>query len=196
MPAEEPTIDQPSRRAFLRTAGAGVAGGSAVLLTACGTTAKSKPKLLSGSRTARHADIALLNGLLELERTAIVAYTAGSALLSGRARAAATQFLGQELSHAGKLISVIRGAGGRPGPPPPSSDRGTPDSEDAVIDTLRTVEAALMNGYLDAIPKLSHGWLRSIAAGIFANEAEHVSVLRILQGQPPVPFAFVTASGP
>ena len=167
-----------------------------MLLTACGTSARSKPKLLSGSSTARHTDIALLNGLLVLERTAIVAYTAAGALLSGHARAAATQFLGQELSHAGKLITVIRGAGGKPGPPPSTSDHGTPDSEAEVIDTLRAVEAALLSGYLDAIPKLSHGWLRSIAAGIFANEAEHVSVLRILQGQPPVPFAFVTASGP
>jgi hypothetical protein len=55
-------------------------------------------------------------------------------------------------------------------------------------------ESTLIDAYLGAIPKLKPGWLRAVAAGILANQGQHVSVLKLLQGRRPVPSAFVTAS--
>ena len=191
---DEHLPDLRSRRAFLRTAGVGLAGGSSVLLTACGA---SKPKkLIAGSAPVqvRLTDISILNGVLDLEHTAIAAYTAGIPLLTGRARAAATRFLGQELSHAVKLAGTIKGAGGKANPPRASYDLGTPGDEAAVLDVLNSTESLLVDAYLSAIPKLMPGWLRAVAAGILANEGQHIAVLQGVRGRTPVPSAFVTAA--
>jgi bacterioferritin (cytochrome b1) len=142
----------------------------------------------------RRADIAIMNRALDLEHYAIAAYTAGIPLLTGRSRAAATRFLGQELSHASKLHDTIKGAGGKPNAPRASYDLGSPGSEADVLEMLRRTEASLVAAYLAAVPELMPGWLRAVAAGILANEAQHISVLRAAQGQRAVPSAFVTAS--
>jgi hypothetical protein len=186
----------PSRRAFLRVTGAGLAGGAGALLTGCGGRSKPKPKLVAGSVpvAVRRADVAIMNRALDLEHYAIAAYTAGIPLLSGRARAAATRFLGQELSHASKLHDTIKGAGGKPNSPRASYDLGSPGSEADVLEMLRRTEASMIAAYLAAVPELMPGWLRAVAAGILANEAQHISVLRAAQGRRAVPSAFVTAS--
>jgi hypothetical protein len=183
-----------SRRAFLR-AGVGLAAGSSVLVSACGGSTKAKQKLIAASDppAVRHDDISILNGVLDLEHAAVLAYTAGTPLLSGHGGAAAAQFLGQELSHVAKLESTIRGAGGKPHPPPAHPLR-SPGSPAEVLGVLKAAEAALVDAYLAAIPRLMPGWLRAVAAGILANQAQHISVLDALQGRRPVPHAFVTAS--
>ncbi|HWF34341.1 MAG TPA: ferritin-like domain-containing protein [Solirubrobacteraceae bacterium] len=195
MPSDELLSADASRRVFLRTAGVGMAGASAFVLSACGSS-RPKTKLVAGSDplAVRQADIEILNSVLDLEYTAIAAYTAGIPLLTGHARAAAAQFLGHELSHAMKLASTIRGAGGKPNRQPSTYALTNPRDAAQVLDTLGTTESSLIDGYLTAIPKLVPGWLRAVAAGILANEGQHVSVLRLLQAQPPVPSAFVTAS--
>jgi len=196
MAFDELPPDDRSRRAFLRNAGIGLAGGSSLLISACGGSGKAKPKLIAGSDPAavRHADISIMNGVLDLEYTAIGAYIAGIPLLSGHARAAAAQFLGHELSHASKLQSTIKGAGGKPHPQPASYGLTSPKNAAQVLDMLNTAESSLVEAYLTAIPKLMPGWLRAVAAGILANEGQHISVLKALQGRRPVPSAFVTAS--
>jgi hypothetical protein len=196
MALDEHLPDGPSRRALLRTAGAGIAAGSSLLLAGCGGAAKPRRKLVAGSDpvAVRDEDIAVLNEVLDLENEAIASYEAGIQLLSGHARAAAAQFLGQELAHATKLESTIRAAGAKPHPPRSSYPLGNPSDEAAVLRQLSTTEASLVNAYLLAIPKLTPGWLRAVAAGILANESQHVSVLRMLRGRPPVPGAFVTAA--
>lgn len=167
-----------------------------MLLAACGSSHKLAHELVAGSEpvAVRQGDAAVMNGLLGLEYTAIAAYEAGIPLLTGHAREAAARFLSQELAHAAKLEATVRGAGARPSSPPASYSLGSPSSEADVLDVLRGVESAAVNGYLVAIPRLAPGWLRSVAAGILANEAQHISMLRMLQGQPSVPSAFVTAS--
>lgn len=191
MPFDESLPDPRSRRAFLRTAGVGLAGGSSLLVTACG--ASTPKKLVAGSDpvAVRDADISILNGVLDLEHRAIAAYTAGIPLLSGRARAAATRFLGQELSHAMKLQGTIKGAGGKANPPRASYDLGSPQGEAQVLELLNATESLLVKGYLGAIPRLVPGWLRGAAAEILANEGQHISVLRGFQGRTPVPSAFL-----
>jgi hypothetical protein len=70
---------------------------------------------------------------------------------------------------------------------------GSPGSAGDVLGLLHMIERASIAGYLDAIPRLSPGIVRSTVASILANEAEHVSVLRVSLGSPAVPSAFVTA---
>jgi hypothetical protein len=187
----EPT---PSRRAFLRTAGFGVAGGSGVLLSACGSEAAKKRVAGTEPLEVREADISTMNGVLDLEHTAIAAYTAAIPLLSARPRLAATTFLRQELDHADKLQATITAAGGKANPPRASYDLGNPRGEDQVLELLSSTESTLIGAYLDAIPRLMPGSLRAIAAGILANEGQHLSVLRGAQGKAPVPRAFVSTN--
>ena len=185
-----------SRRAFLRVTGAGLAVGSGALVAGCGGGSKPKRKLVAGSApvAVRRTDIAIMNRALDLEHYAIAAYTAGIPLLTGHARAAATRFLGQELSHASKLHDTIKGAGGKPSAPQASYHLGTPGSEADVLEMLRRTEESLLTAYFVAVRELMPGWLRAVAAGILANEAQHISVLRAAQGRRAVPSAFVTAS--
>jgi bacterioferritin (cytochrome b1) len=198
MASNEPLPAQRSRRAFLRTAGIGVAASSTVMISSCGGESKPKQTFVGGSEApeAREDDVELLNGVLALEHAAIAAYTAGIPLLSGHGwvRIGATRFLGQELQHAQKLEATIRGAGGKPTPPQARYHLGTPRDAAEVLEMLRATESALIGAYLAAIPQLTPGWLRAVAAGILANESQHVSVLRAQQGRPEVPGAFVTGA--
>ena len=75
-----------SRRDFFRLAGLATAGGSVVFAAACGddddsgggSTAAVMENGAGGER-----DVMILNAALDLENTAIAAYTAGAALLKG-----------------------------------------------------------------------------------------------------------------
>src|SRR2546423_15699498 len=107
--------DPRSRRAFLRDAGVGTVGGSAVLLASCGKKKSSEP-----DREAAQRDAEILNGALDLEHMAIAVYTAGEPLLKGDLVKLGRQFLTQEKEHADALEQAIRKAGGRPNRPKPS----------------------------------------------------------------------------
>jgi hypothetical protein len=133
----------------------------------------------------------VLNGVLVLERRAIAAYTAGIPLLEGHDRGAATEFLRQELLHAGRLVVLITAAGGSVPPRPVSFDLGRPDSPRKVLELLHEVERAQIAGYLDVVQQLSPGDLRAAAGSILADDAQHISVLRESLGMQPVPSAFV-----
>jgi hypothetical protein len=198
MDPDETPHDPRSRRAFLRTAGAGgAAGASAVLLAACGGSApRSSKQAAAASETLeiRASDVEILNTVLDLEHAAIAAYTAGIPLLTGRPRAAAVRFLGQELSHATKIAGAVKGAGGKPNEPRARYDLGNPRGPAQVLALLDQVESSLVDVYLDAIPKLSPGWLRANVASILANEGQHIAVLRSARGLPPAPSAFLTAN--
>ena len=82
---------------------------------------------------------------------------------------------------------------GRANQPQANYDLGTPRNGGQVLDLLYRTESSLLDVYLVAIPKLAPGWLRAVAAGILANESQHISVLQTVRGRPPVPSAFVTA---
>jgi hypothetical protein len=193
-PGEEstsaPEADSRSRRKLLLGAGASIAGASTLGLAACGSS-PLRVKVRGGAKVA-HADIVILNGLLDLEYHAIVAYTAGISLLHPPAVRAAKQFLGQELAHASALSDLVKRAGGKPAKPRARYDLGHPGSRTDVLVLLHRVESAQLAAYVEMIPRLSAGRLRSAVAAIFANDAQHASVLRAQLGRPPVPAAFVT----
>ncbi len=107
---------------------------------------------------------------------------------------AASAFLGHEIGHSVELKKIIKQAGGKPARPKPSYDLGNPNpsTKSDVLLVLRQIEQLQLVAYLQAVPLLTPGQLRSAAAAIFANEAQHLMVLRMELGLSAIPSPFVT----
>jgi hypothetical protein len=142
---------------------------------------------------AQRSDVEILNALLDLENRTVAAYTAGIPLLSDQAKMAATQFLGQELTHTGELAGLVKEAGGKPIKQRASYPLGHPRNETEVLQLLHSLERATVAAYLDAIPRVSPGEVRASLAAVMGNDAQHLSVVRVALGRPPVPSALVGA---
>ncbi len=183
--------DAASRRTLLRLAGAGAAG----LVVGCAGAA-SKPRTTHTVTAPASPDAAILNALLDLEHQAIAAYTAAAPLLRGSARLAAQRFLSQELAHAGELAGLIAEANGKPSKPRSSYDLGHPGSARALLRVLESLERAQVDAYSQAIPVLSSSGTRAAAAAIFANDAQHLAILRLELGQEPAPASIVPGPRP
>ncbi len=184
--------DGRSRRALLRAATT-VLGSGAVALAGCGAGDRTGAKSVRKAKPpVQHADIALLESLLDLERHTVAAYTAGLPLLSRPDARTAKQFLNEELQHTGELIALIKAAGGKAPPHPGAYDLGQPADGPAVLALLHGLERTQISAYLVAIPKLSPGPVRAAAATVLASDAQHIVVLRSAQGLDPMPSAFLT----
>ncbi|MGB9184064.1 MAG: ferritin-like domain-containing protein [Solirubrobacteraceae bacterium] len=184
--------DGPSRRALLGAATTALGSGAAVL-AGCGGGGRTAAKAVHKAKpTVQHADIALLKALLDLERRTVAAYIAGLPLLSLPDARIAKQFLNEELQHTGELISLIKAAGGKTAPHLGAYDLGRPGDGPAVLALLHGLERAQISAYLETIPKLSPSPVRAAAATILASDAQHVAVLRAVQGLDPMPSAFLT----
>jgi Ferritin-like domain/TAT (twin-arginine translocation) pathway signal sequence len=176
-----------SRRQLLR---ASVAAGAAAALGGCGGSSHHHKR----HGPAADRNVGLLDHALGLERRAIAAYAAGIPLLAGSDKLIATQFLKQELLHAGRLIALIQAMGGRVQARSQSYDLGQPRTPRQIIELLHTVEQAEIAAYLKLFPELSGGALRANVATILANDAQHVAILRRALGELPVPSAFPSAA--
>jgi Ferritin-like domain len=168
---------------------AAATGGGGLLLAGCGSrTLRSRVK--KGARVAP-ADVDVLNRLLEVEYHAVAAYTAGIPFLSRLERKAAEQFLGQDVTHASTLAGLIKQAGGKAIKPSASYNLGRPRRAD-ILALLQELEAQQLGAYIQTIPQLTDGKLRSTAAAMMANDAQHLAVLRQQRGQSPIPSPFAT----
>jgi rubrerythrin len=189
--------DSRSRRDFFRLTGFTAVGGSVVFLAACGDDDEVRTGPAAGGA---EQDVDLLNAALNLENTAVAAYTAGATLLSGPALEAGKTFLEHEKQHAQRLTQAIRDLGGTPNKPKSADEykQGFPKlrSQADVLRFATDLENMAVQAYVDAIPRLSSRELRQTAAAIVSNEAEHLSVLLgVLNPNQPakqVPDAFVT----
>jgi rubrerythrin len=187
-----------SRRDFFRLAGLATAGGSAVFVAACGDDEDDGRSAAAAMENGvgSERDVAILNAALDLENTAIAAYTAGAALLKGAVLETGKLFLAQEQEHAAGLAQAIRDLGGTPNKAKPAAAyaKGFPKlrSQNDVLRFAVDLENTAVAAYVEAIPKLSDPKLRQTAAAINTNEAEHISVLLGALGKPPVPDAYVT----
>ncbi len=193
--------DPRSRRDFFRVAGLTTVGGSAMFLAACGDDDDKESASTSTSDAGgSEQDVAILNSALDLENTAIAAYTAGAALLKGEVLAVGKQFLEHEQEHADALTQAIKQMGGTPNKAKAAEEyaKGFPmlKTQTDVLKFANDLENMAIAAYIGAIPKLSSPELRQSAAAIETNEAEHVSVLLgALNGgdaAKQVPDAFVT----
>ncbi len=164
--------------------------GALSALTGCGASAPSGAPV---APAAADTDLHILTAALALERRTVTAYIAAIPLVPHDFVKGAKAFLSEEQAHAGELISLIKGAGGKApdradtydlGPPP----RGPED----VVARLHALERLQIASYLTWIPHLSPGPLRATVASILASDAQHVAVLRATQGQPALAAPFVT----
>lgn len=191
-------MDRRSRREFFRLAGVTTAGASAVFLAACGGDDDDDRAGGAGSTAtgAGVSDVAILNSALDLEHTAVAAYTAGAALLEGELLELGRRLLEHEREHAGALAQAIRDLGGAPNEPKGREEYaqlfGDLRDEEDVLRFAVDLENTAVAAYIDALPKLSSGELRQTAAAIASSEAEHISLLLGALGEPQVPDGFVT----
>ena len=182
--------DPLSRRRLLGMAGAGLGGASAAALAACGDDTRN-PNVQTGPDESDEADVEMLNSVLDLELMAIEGYKSGAAALRRPRLEIAKRFLEHERAHAEALATAIRDADGRPNRPKSSYDLPRLRSERDVLRFGVDVANTAIAAYIDALPKLSQGRLRALAASIVTVEAEHLVVLRAALGEPPLGEAFV-----
>ena len=172
----------------------GVLLAGAVLLAGC-TASTKRTVTASVPATLTRADAQVLAPALAAENKGLVAYAAAIPLLKkGPAADLASHALGQELDHAQALSAMIQQAGGHASNIRPSYDFGRPrDSADA-LRLLHDVERWQVSAYLDAIPRLSPGPARATVAAIFANDAQHLALIRQALGLEPLTQPFPTGS--
>ena len=183
-----------SRRALLSGAGAALTGAVALTLGGCGGPATGRTAVKQLPRPVMERDVEVLGQALELERRTVAAYVAGIPLLSHPLVKVARQFLNEELQHTGELISLITAAGAKPPPRADSYELGHPRDAAGVLALLHSLEALQIKTYLQSIPRLSPGPVRAAAASILTVDSQHIAMLRLAQGETPVPSAFVTGS--
>jgi hypothetical protein len=164
--------------------------GGALLLAGCGSGSTLRSRVKSGANVSA-SDVEVLNHLLAVEYYAIAAYTAGIPFLTHGQKDAAKQFLGQDVTHASTLAGLIKQGGGKAVRPRASYDLGKP-SPTEILTLLHRLEGEQLDAYIQSIPSLSAGRLRSTAAAIMGNDAQHLSVLRTALGKPPVPSALAS----
>jgi hypothetical protein len=181
-----------SRRELLRSSRPLALAGFAAALAGCGSS-RSGSTTTTTTEASASSDVEHLNRLLDLEYFVSAAYTAATPLLRGRQHAAAKIFLGQELAHISSLITLIRRADGQPHQPQASYDLGHPRGSRELLTLLDRAERVSIAGYLELLPRISIGTARSTLASILANDAQHVSVLRIALGRDPAPAPLLTA---
>ncbi len=181
-----------SRRSLLVALGAGAAG--MLSLAGCGSSSTRHAAPHVSRPTGATSDTEILNAVLGVEYYAIAAYTAATPLLSGAAARVARQFLGQEVLHADRLINLIQKAGGSPQRSQASYDLGHPQSSREIMKLLLGAEQRQLRAYVQAVPHLTTGSLRSTMASILAAQARHAAIWRLQLGQRPAPSAFVTGN--
>jgi rubrerythrin len=190
--------DGPSRRGLLGGAGVALAATASVALDACGSSSSTTTHASSHAAAHRRRsptsphDVRLLSSALELERRTVDAYAACVPLLDHHAAKGATEWLAEELQHTGKLITLIRQAGGTAAPRANSYDIGAqPHGQAQTLRLLAGFEQLQLDLYLKILPRIEQGFTRAAVASIFASDAQHLSMLRLLDGRTPVPSAFV-----
>ena len=171
-------------------------------MAACAGDDEQQDTTQTISPERKRADAAVLDSLLEAERTAVVAYRAvGVALGPGSAgRRAAATFLEHESAHARALERGLAELGSSPSRPRPDRQyaAGFPplrSDEDALRFAL-DVEDTQIAAYGDSLASLFTPELRVTVATILATQAEHMAVLLGELDEPQAPKAFVVGKPP
>jgi hypothetical protein len=186
--------DGRSRRGLLGGALAAAAG--TVALTGCGGSARTGSTAgqtgTSGTDDTSPRDVELLAPALELERRTIDAYVACIPLLSKSNAQAAVVWLSAETQHTGELIALIKQAGGTAAPRANSYEIGRmPSNQAQALALLASLEQLQISYYVRIISQVQMATARGSVSAILASDAQHIALLRLAQGKPAVPSAFV-----
>jgi hypothetical protein len=176
-----------SRRQLLSAASAAGAG---AVLAGCGNSQPASG--IPGA--ALKTDVPTLNRLIGVEYHAVAAYVAAIPLLTGTDALYAKQFLSQELAHIDDLAAIVRRTHAKPAASSQDYNLGRPRSRAEMLALLHHVEQITLRAYLEAIPLLTPGVVKATATSIFANDAQHASLIRGRLGLAPVPEAVVTGN--
>jgi hypothetical protein len=189
------TGDGRSRRGLL---GGAVAAAGTVVLAACGGSGSAKTDPTSGrtgtspGADASPHDVELLTAALELERRTVDAYVACIPLLSTTNAKAAALWLSEEVEHTGELIGLIFQAGSKAQPRANRYEIGPmPSNQAQTLALLDSLEQLQISYYLRIISRLQLATARAAVASILASDAQHIALLRLVQGKAAVPSAFV-----
>ena len=144
----------------------------------------------------KRGDAAILNSLLDAERTAAIAYVTAARQLG----LLATGFLRHEEAHARALEKALTGLGSEPEPARPRSAYATGfprlrSREDALRFAV-DVEETQIAAYGDSMPALFTPKLRVTVATILATQAEHLAVLLGELDEPQAPRDFLVGVPP
>lgn len=167
-----------------------LAGTSAAVLAGCGDDTKSLA-VRTAPDESDTADAELLNSMLDIELASIAAYDVAAAALSGPDLQTVKGFRAQEQEHADTLARAIRALDGEPNSAKASYDLRRPASARDALTFAMGVENNAIAAYIDVLPKLSIGKVRSTISAILTCEAEHLSVLLGALHEPQTPGAFV-----
>jgi rubrerythrin len=146
------------------------------------------------------ADAAIMNSLLDLERTAILAYTSGQSRLSGAPLRMMQTLLAHERAHAQVIERVVIRLGAHPIRQRPASQyrAGFPPlvTADEVLRFALDLENTQVSAYNDSLGTIVTPDLRATVASILATEAEHMSAVLGALHLPQAPQALVTGNAP
>lgn len=181
-------------------AAAAAGGGAGALLASCGGGEDNPEVTTTLSPEQERSDAAVANALLDLERTAVIAYELATERLSGAARAVARAFGEHEREHRRAIEQALTDLGAHPVPPRPRSSyvagfpplRGQQDALRFVLDVENTQVAA----YGDSLGAVVTPELRATLLAILGTEAEHMSVVLGELREPQAPRSLVTGSAP
>jgi len=174
-----------SRRRLLATAGA-----SAMLLAGCADDTKNA-NVKTAPDESDTADADLLNSMLDLELEMVAAYkTAAGGLRDGALRIL-KGFLEQEQAHADALAAAIKNLKGIPNQAKSSYDFRPLGSQRDVMRFAVERENNQIAAYIDVLPKLSPGEVRSTVSAILTTESEQLAVWLGELGLAQAPSAFV-----
>ena len=178
-----------SRRELL----GGALGGLAVTAAGPEAVALARPRGPSGG------DSKQLSVLVGVERrlTAVYRRVLATGVLNVVVAAEVSGFAAQEREHLGALERELQLRGKRPRPPMPSLTSATIETQPDALNLLLVAESMAEASYLAAIAKLQDPGLVRLAAEIMASEAQHWTLLELLQNPQDlpgsVPVAFVTS---
>ncbi len=178
---------------------------SALALAACGSGGDGGATVTVTQTTAaapevdEEADAEVLEGVLNRQSGAVVAYERTLPRLQGQRRATAVLFLAQEQEHIDGLLKVFR-ALGEPAQAEPETieAQGLKTELDYVL-FLYELENATIGLELSALGKLTSPSARTTLVTTIANQAQHLVLLRRFLGAnlaESVPFAFESGAAP
>lgn len=189
-----------SRREILVASAALAGGASTALLASCGGGNSKTPSTETVSTIQMQDDAAILNTLLDLESSAVVAYGLISQRVSGANVALARKLRAHEQAHAAALRRAIPPLGQAVAPAKTAAEYEATfpplRSQREALDFAVDVEDTAIGAYADAIGKVVTDSVRRMLATILATEAEHAAVVLGRLGRPQAPAAFVTGPPP